>query len=532
MFEFKNKPHNGKGSPRAVDGFISRRPLSTTLDAQVRQSAAQRRTVSETATMEPDQHLIKAVEHKAALPNFGAAKGIGVGGKKPRTKLRRGFKIAGLTSGFLATCALVIGLFIFGKAWLAAHKIFQGGGNSSTLFSTDVKPEQLRGEGDGRVNVLLTGVGGGDRAGANLTDTIIVASIDPVAKDVALLSIPRDLWVDVPDFWSMKINAAYNSARELAIENGSNEKDASEAGFETLEAVIEDKMGIPIHYHALVNFQAFREGIDTVGGVDVQVEEDLYDYVLAGENNWDPLIAKAGLQHFDGKQALLYAQSRSSSSDFARGERQRAILIALKDKVISNGTFSNPATVASLIDAFGDNVTINATLGEMMRMYEITKDIPSTSIATVGLTDEPNVLVQTDNINDQSIVRPRAGLNDFSEIQSFVRNTLRDPFLKSENASIAVLNGTGIDGLATTKADELKSYGYNVTIVDAAPTTGYQNTVVYDRTGGAKKYTKSYLERRLGVTVTNEPTDSQNPILVSADFIIVLGQDEASKPTN
>jgi LCP family protein required for cell wall assembly len=327
----------------------------------------------------------------------------------------------------------------------------------------------------------------------------------------------------------MKINAAYSSSYERALENGSEEAAAKEAGFATLESTIEEYIGIPIHYHAMVDFQAFQQGVDAVGGIDVQVDEPLYDPFISKNKNG--LIAAAGLQRFDGFTALQYSQSRYTSSDFARGERQRQVIIALKNKVLATGTFSNPKTVSDLLDALGDNVTINATLGEIMRMYEITKDIPSDGIANVGLTDEPNVLVITDNVNDQSIVRPRAGINDYSEIQSFVRNTLRDPFLKSENATIAVLNGTSTPGLATIKANELKSYGYNVTIIDDAPTKDYQNTVVYDKSGQTKKYTRNYLENRLGAKVTEEPTSS-NPILVTADFIVVLGQNETTSSTN
>lgn len=535
MLEFR-KHTNKRSAAGSVDGFVAQNRASITQPKDVLNQTASKEdgfTSSNAELSKSEKRLVQAIESRGSLPTYGLAASHQTHAlnsrKKPRIKrVLKGFGVAG---GMLAVCGLIVIGFVFGKAWLAAHKIFQGGGSSNTLFNTDISPNKLKGEGDGRVNVLLTGIGGGDRAGAYLTDTIIIASIDPVAKDVALLSIPRDLWVKVPDFWSMKINAAFNSARELALENGSTDTEAEEAGFRTLESVIEENIGVPIHYHALVNFEAFKEGVDSVGGVDVDVKEDLYDNVLAGENDWDPLIAKQGFQHFDGRLALLYAQSRSSSSDFARGERQRAILIALKEKVVSANTFSNPRTISSLLDALGDNITINASLNEILRMYEIIKDIPSTSIVTVGFTDEPNILVTTDSINDQSIVRPRAGLTDFSEIQGFVRNTLRDPYLRSENASIAVLNGTTQDGIASAMADELKSYGYNVTLVDDAPTKDYTSTVLYDRSQGLKKYTKNFIERRIGVVATEEPQGT-NPILVTADFIIVLGQNETNPNTN
>lgn len=524
MLDFRK--HNQRPvKPRSIDGF---RPQSGTLGGSQASSSNQSLDSNEPKVdgFQPQNPLelqmSKAFENKATLPTsgYGSSSTYKIGEKTKKRGLRKTLKIVGQASGALALCLLIVGGFIFGKAWLTAHKIFQGGGSSTTLFSTDIKPEQLKGEGDGRVNILLAGIGGGGRAGANLTDTIMIVSIDPVAKDVALLSLPRDLWVRVPDFWTMKINAAYSSSLERALENGSTEDDAKLAGFTTLEDTIEEYIGVPIHYHAMVDFEAFEKGVNAVGGVDVQVEEPLYDSFLSTKNNG--LIAAEGLQHFDGITALQYSQSRYTSSDFARGERQRQVIIALKEKVFEAGTFSNPKTVSSLLDALGDNVTINASLGELMRMYEITKDIPSTSIANVGLTDEPNTLIMTDNVNGQSIVRPRAGINDYSEIQSFVRNTLRDPFLRSEDATIAVLNGTLTAGLATQKAEELKSYGYNVIIIDEAPTRDYAATVIYDKSNNTKIYTRNYLENRLGVKVTEEPLSS-NPILVTADFIVILG---------
>lgn len=538
MMEFRKKALNRSApNSRSVDGFAPSNPSLGSMNGQQSQTKLDEvhgKPEGFVASGQINSPMAQALERKATLPMVDMLVELPKSDEKSTksSKRRKAGKILkgfGVSLSAVLICGLLVGGFIFGKAWIAAHKIFQGGGNSSTLFSTDIKPEKLKGEGDGRINILLLGAGGGDHAGADLTDSIVIASIDPVAKDIALLSIPRDLWVTVPDYWSMKINAAYVSAKNESLDNNGTEQAAQDAGFATLEAVVAEKMGIPIHYHALVNFQAFQQGVDALGGIDVNVPNDLSDPLLMGYIK-DPTIAKKGLQHFDGRIALLYAQSRYTTSDFDRGERQRLLLISLKEKILKVGTFSNPRTVSKLIDALGDNVTINASLGEMMRMYDITKDIPSTSIVTIGLTDDTNPLVTTDNIDGQSIVRPRAGLTDFSQIQSFIRNTLRDPFLKSENATIAVLNGTSVEGLAAKKAEELKSYGYNVTIVESAPTKDHTTSVMYDKTSGVKKYTRNYLEKRLGL-VTSKDAVPQD-ILATADFIVVLGTDANTQESN
>jgi len=534
--EFRKKQQSKTSVKKSsVDGFVSNNASLDHSQKSLPQSQLDRITKHPdgfTPQIQMDSPFAQALANHATLPSINLELDMtedhSETPKKKRSKLKATLKGFGLFISATTVCALLVGGFIFSKAWIAKNKIFKGGGNSSTLFSTDIKPEKLKGEGDGRINILLVGIGGGNHDGADLTDSIVVASIDPVAKDIALLSIPRDLWVKVPNLWTMKINAAYASSKNRAEDNGSTDEQAKEAGFATLEDTVQEYIGIPIHYHALVNFQGFSQGVDAIGGVDVNVQKDLYDTFLMGYQN--ALIAKKGPQHFDGKRALLYAQSRYSTSDFDRGERQRLVLIALKEKTLSTGTFSNPKTISKLIDALGNNVTINATLGEMMRMYDITKDIPSTSIATLGLTDEANPLVTTGNVDEQSIVMPRAGINDFSEIQSFVRNTLRDPFLKSEDASIAILNGTGTPGLATKKAEELKSFGYRVTIIDDAPTKDYVNTIIYDKTAGVKKFTRNYLEKRLGVTTSKDAIPAS--ILATADFVVVLGSNADTQSSN
>jgi len=408
-------------------------------------------------------------------------------------------------------------------------------GDGAVALNKKVDPTLLKGEGDGRVNVLVLGKGGPGHTAPDLTDTLLVASIDPIAKETALLSIPRDLWVR-SDNGQSKINAVYANAKYRVLNNytlkqqtDTIKQQAEDAGVQAIEKTITNTLGIPLHYYTMVDFEAFREAINAVGGVDVDVKTQLYDPSVAWENNNNPVIAAVGIQHMDGKKALLYARSRNGSArgDFDRTERQREVIVALKSKVLSAGTFANPLKLNGLIDAFGDHVSTDFSLNEMMRVYDIVKQIPSSKIQSLGLADPPNNYVTTDTINGQSVVRPRAGLFDYTEIQSYVRNTLRDSFLKSENAGIAILNGTETTGLATIKSTELKSYGYNVIQVGDAPTGTYTQTILVDLTKGVKKYTKNYLEKRLKVkAVTTLPDTAITP--GTADFVIIIGSNESA----
>lgn len=449
------------------------------------------------------------------------------GPAKPKHRRSRKKLVLRGFAGVFITGLLLVG-FLFGKGYLKLHQVFKGGAQGAAALQDNVDPSKLRGEGDGRVNILMLGKGGDGHDGPDLTDTILIASIDPVQKQAALLSIPRDLWVQPEGFGPMKINAVYANAKYAAQAKKMSSADVEKAGLAAIEKEIQTDIGIPIHYHVMVDFKAFEQAINTVGGVDSTVAstetvyEVLYDQSI-GKNY--VLDVKEGPQHFDGQRALFYARSRHSSArgDFDRTQRQRKILLALKDKILSLGTFANPVKISQLTDAFGNHVQANMSVGEVMRLYDIGKGIDSSSVASVGLADPPNNYVTTDSINGISIVRPRAGVTDFSEIQSYIRNALKDGFIANENASIAVYNGTSTPGLATKKAAELKSYGYNITTIADAPVKTYTQTVLVDMRSGQKKYTKHYLEQRLGVTaVTSLPDKTINP--GNADFVIILGQ--------
>lgn len=439
-------------------------------------------------------------------------------------RLRRGLKrsFAGVS-----VVALLLAGFLTGYAFLKANQIFQGG-SSALALECGVDPKRLEKEGDGRVNVLLLGKGGPGHDGADLTDTLMIASIDSCQKEVGLLSIPRDLYVKMPGDGSMKINSVYALAKEQAIYNGASEAEAEKKGIEATEKVVEEVTGIPMHYYAMVDFEAFRKAIDTVEGVDVNAKEQLYDPTVAWENNWSPVLAKQGVNHFNGKQALLYARSRygSSRGDFDRAERQREILLALQDKVLTLGTFTNPVKLTQLFNAFGNHVQTNLSVDDILSLYEVMGGVEDHKVVSISLADPPNDFVTTDNIGGLSVVVPKAGTYEYGAIHTYVRTTLRDGFLKKEDASIIVLNGTNTPGLATEYADFLKGYGYNVVETGDAPTQDYTQTTIVNLRGNDKKYTKRYLEQRLGSTATGKLPSGIDA--KTADFVIIVGSDEAN----
>lgn len=432
----------------------------------------------------------------------------------------------------LLVIVIAVGGFLFSKGYLKIHKAFKGSAPSVAALKNEVLPELLKGEGDGRINILLLGRGGGNHDAPDLTDTMILASVDPVNHTSTLISIPRDLWVKVAGQGSMKINAAWETGEFKylgKVSPGSTNPNAIKAGFNEVDKVVTEALGVPINYNLIVDFQAFRQAVDTIGGITVNVPEDLYDPTMAWENNWNPLLAKAGVQTINGTKALIYVRSRETTSDFARSIRQRTVMLAIKDKVDSVGTLSNPIKIAGLIDAFGNNIASDLSLSDASRLYSIVKQVPNTSINSVGLADPPNNFITTGPMDGQSIALPRAGLYVYDPIQAFIKTQLKDGYILKENAKLLVLNGTTTPGLATIAATKLATYGYNIVATGDTPHLGWVKTTLVDLTKGVDKYTSNYLEKRYGITAMTSLPDAAIQTN-GANFVIIVGNDELATP--
>jgi LCP family protein required for cell wall assembly len=398
------------------------------------------------------------------------------------------------------------------------------GGGSALALSKEIDPNTLNGEGDGRVNILLTGKGGENHEGGQLTDTIMIASLDPINNGVVLLSVPRDLWVKPDGLWPMKINAVYNSAREQYLyDNPKQSKEAETAGINALEKVVEEYMGVKINYYGMVDFTAFEEAVNTLGGITVNMPEDYYDPTMLIGGKY--LKLDAGPNVLDGGHTLGLARSRygAERGDFDRGRNQQLVLLGIKDKVLSTGTFVNPLKISQLLSTFGNRVSTNFSVDDLMRLYELSKNIPNENITNVDLAMEGEAVVTTGNIGGQSVVYPIAGIDDYSEVKKFVRLQLKDSFIIKENPSIIVLNASGKAGAATKRAEELKSYGYNVIQVADATTSDLEYTQLVDNNKGEKKYTKRYLELRFNTQAVNE-VDGLDLTPYLADYIVVIGK--------
>jgi len=262
-----------------------------------------------------------------------------------------------------------------------------------------INPIQLK-ESDGRVNVLVLGLDTRGSGGLMNTDAILVGSFSLLEGDPALISIPRDLWINLSPYGYGRINSAYSRG---GLSGG---KFNEEKGITFAKEKVSEILGIEIPYWVLLDFEGFARIIDTLGGIEVCVERtfDDYAYPVPGKESATPLSARyeylhfdAGCQNMDGETALKYARSRtgtnSEGSDFARVRRQQRVILGVRDKVLSINLLLNPGKLASLYKQITDSVKINASLGEVQRALEIASKFEYLSEADNLILDPDSKLV-------------------------------------------------------------------------------------------------------------------------------------------
>lgn len=432
--------------------------------------------------------------------------------KKNQKKLNRRAKII----KWMAVLLIVCFLGGVGYAAYAFSGVFKNANKLKSLFfANKVDPNSLRGEGDGRINYLFLGYGGNGHQGENLTDTIMVVSVDPYNKKAAMLSIPRDLYVEIPDYGYSKINAAF-SIGEDSKENNIN-------GPELAKATISEILDLPIHYYITINFDGFKQLIDSVGGVDIYVDQSFTDNQYPDFNyGYQTLNFNEGWEHMNGERALKYSRSRygdnGEGGDFARAKRQQKILTALKAKVLSLGFWSNPIKVSSLMSNLQSNFGTDLTPQELVKTFELIKDIKEDEIAQKVLDNSVNGLLVDDNTEDgQYILRPRD--KTWEAVRALAHSIFMEPFLEKEKASIKILNSSGISGNAKDVAAILTGRGYQNITYEGTENLS-KNTKILDCSKDNKPYTLQLLKKRF----LNSPIETCG-VDKSVDFVIILGQD-------
>ena len=400
------------------------------------------------------------------------------------------------------------------------------GGNSGIFdfigaISSNVK---LKTDENGRTNILIFGTSGYDMEGdegngihdgAQLTDSIMVVSVDQETGDTAMVSLPRDLYVGNTCTSTGKVNEVYFCA------NLSGNDEAG--GAEALKTVMKEIFGLDIQYRVHVDWAALVQIVDSLGGITVTLDEDI-------EDTWTNTFIKAGEPvTLNGEKALGLARARHGTEmgDFTRGNSQQKILGAIQRKLVDNGV--DLGTVLGLVDVVGDNVRMDFNIEELKTLFYLAKDISLDEMRQIPLIDyDKNIYyLSTAMMNNISYVVPAAGTRNYKAIQAYVQGELvSDPAVR-EDPVIAVLNGSGEAGIAATEKSELEKLGFKNVTADDAPESEYPNKYYLYDISGAKQHTLTKLAEKYNTNVLPATDLPAGFDTTGVDVVVIIGENKA-----
>jgi LCP family protein required for cell wall assembly len=373
--------------------------------------------------------------------------------------------------------------------------------------------------GDERINILVMGLDRrSDEKGPGRSDAMIVLSVDPATKTAGMISIPRDVWVDIPGFGANRINTAYFFGDAYRLPQG---------GPGLAMQTVENFLGLPINYYVAVEFGAFERMIDEIGGIDLVIEERLLIQSNRGVKRW----LEAGENHLDGFEALAYVRNRSTArGDFDREQRQQHVVMAILDRVTSlNMVPTMIARAPILFREFSAGVRTNLEPDQILSLALLAVQIPLENVKR-GVIAPPEMVVPTVLESGAQVLIPvysnirmlcdevfsPAGAIDTDASTEDLQAAAR-----AESAIVAVLNGAGKPGIASETAAFLVEHGLVVGEVGNATRNDYEKTLVVDYTGNP--YTTLYLIQLMNL--------SQSQILAQTkvdhdyDVVVIIGRD-------
>jgi LCP family protein required for cell wall assembly len=390
-------------------------------------------------------------------------------------------------------------------------------GTTPEAPAVDAEPPEWN--GTDRVTVLLMGLDQRDLESGQAdarTDSMMLVTLDPVSGTAGILSIPRDLWVEIPGFEHNRINTAYSLGESFDYPaDGLHPGGGPGLAMRT----VENLLGVQIQFYAVIEFVAFQDVIDEIGGIDVLVLEPMEMAVIGRYT----LTLEAKPYHFDGHQALAYARARGTSGgDFDRSRRQQQVLMAIRDQILNLGNL--PTLIArapAIYQDVAEGIHTNLSLDQMIGLGAMALQIDPATI-TRGVIGPPDMVLLEVLPDGAQVLKPvpdqiRLLRDEIFTLTDAVAPSIEldDPAAASaqEGARVAVRNGAGIEGLATSTADYLRGLGVNVVEVGNADRMDYTKTVIVDYTGNP--YTSRYLMTLLELdpsqilfqTVPDSPVD-------------------------
>ena len=400
--------------------------------------------------------------------------------------------------------------------------------NVTKLVETEVSDTTILESSNGlRTTILLMGIDkrqGMEQERAFRTDTMMLITIDPVGNNLGMLSIPRDLWVNIPGFESRdRINTANFKGDAFRIPGG-----GPSLAMETIAV----NLGIQVDNYIRINFTAFESLINEIDGIEVDVpqaiEDPRYPDCCTG---YDPLYIPEGVTHMDGSLALKYARTRATyGGDFDRAARQQQVLLAVRDKILTMKMLPKliaraPKLYSTLSGGYDTDLTLENIVDLMGLVREIdSKNIQSAVINGDYLMNEFTTSegAQVVLLDSQAFRKLREQM--FYKPAPYIQSTIDINILAhDEIATIEIQNGSARDGIANMTSEYLEEQGFSVVSVGNADQFDYENTIIYDYSGSY--YTTRWLAEHFNVQPTHiiDIVDPNSPV----DIRIIIGRDFA-----
>lgn len=370
-----------------------------------------------------------------------------------------------------------------------------------------------------RVTVLVMGIDRrpGEDENGYPTDSMLLLTVDPVAKTAAMLSIPRDLWVEIPGYGVDRINTANRTGDYFDYPGG---------GPALAVKTVKNNLGVDVDYYVRLDFHAFETLIDTIGGIDVDNPADINDpYYPDGGYGYEPFYLPAGTQHLNGHDALRYARTRHDASDIARAERQQQVVLAVREKVLTLNMLPSLITQApQLYKTLNESVWTDLSLEQIVGLALLAQDIQRENIQH-EVIDYRYVLDYTTEDGRQVLVPIKEKIRELRDRLFTISAVIAPPtdaelkaLMTTEGATIEVLNGAGVEGLAKATSDWLAGQSVTVTNFATADRSDYPNTLIYAY--GDNPYTARWLAKAFNATVISGAASDDG-----VDIRIILGAD-------
>lgn len=433
-----------------------------------------------------------------------------------------------------------------------------------------------------RITILLLGIDQRKgETGSFRTDTMMLLSVDPARKTAAMLSVPRDIYIQIPGYQPNRINTAYDIGERMSYPGG---------GAMLSVKTVQRLLGVPIQHYVLINFDVFAAVIDAIGPVRVCPDKAIHDDKYPdGSYGYITVDFQPGCQDLDSTRLLQYARVRhNAGDDFGRAQRQQEVIKAVRDKILSLGGVSSLLTKAGTIwDAVKTSVKTDMTLDQMLQLGQFAQSIPKENIKSAVLTDKDNYLMPSKTTEGEDVFTPvYEKIHDLMEqlfdaapvvaanattapnptsaatseaivqpttrtiTQSLAQATTQPTSLvqptavvqlptsaataatsaasdNTKNAVVQVSNGAGVDGLGKQTVDKLRAKGFNVLDPKNADLPGgYAQTVIKVYTG--KTGVARALATALGVSgSTIVIGDAKADNMPNVDIQVIVGKDLA-----